>query len=52
MFPRMILVNIALFMERITVTGKEALAWAETYQIVVTAINSQDSIRVAVEGDL
>lgn len=29
------LVNIALFLERVPVTGKEALAWSETYQAVV-----------------
>ncbi len=28
------LVNIAIFLERVPVTGKEALAWSETYQAV------------------
>ena len=40
MFDEPTLVNIALFMERVQVTGKEALAWTETYQAVVAAINA------------
>ncbi len=43
MLNRQTLVNIALFMERVTVTGKEALAWSETYQAVVAQINALDT---------
>lgn len=42
MLDRAKLVNIALFMERVPVTGKEAMAWAETYQAVTEEINALD----------
>lgn len=42
MFSRAMLINIALFMERAQATGKEALAWSETYQAVVAQINALD----------
>lgn len=42
MFDRAKLVNLALFLERAPLTGKEALAWTETYQAVVAAINAVD----------
>ena len=35
--------NIAVFMERVQVTGKEALAWAQTYDAVIAAINAIES---------
>lgn len=44
MLNREMMVNIALFMERVTdMKGKEALAWSETYQAVVAAINALDA---------
>jgi len=43
MLDRAKLQNIALFLERTSVTGKEALAWAETYKAVVEEINAQDA---------
>lgn len=43
MLDRAKLVNIALFLERVPVTGKEALAWAETYQAVNAEIVRLDN---------
>jgi hypothetical protein len=43
MLDRAKLVNITLFMERVPVTGTEALAWVETYQAVVAQINALDA---------
>jgi len=34
------LVNVLLFMERVTVTGKEALAWTQTYEAVTKEIET------------
>lgn len=43
MLPRPQLVNILVFMDRATCTGKEALGWAETYQAVQREINAIDN---------
>ena len=37
------LVNIICFMERATATGKEALAWAQTYESVLAEIGQLDA---------
>ena len=48
MFQRETLVNIALFMERVPdMKGKEALAWSETYRVVVEQINALDAAEKA-----
>lgn len=52
MFTRPILVNITIFMERAQATGKEALAWAETYRAVVAAINAMDAPPAPVAPDV
>lgn len=36
------LVNAALFMDRATTTGKEALAWVQTYQAISDEIKAID----------
>ncbi len=42
MLTREKLVNIALFLERVPVTGKEAVVWTETYTAVGMLINAMD----------
>ncbi len=51
MLNRATLVNIALFLERVPVTGKEALAWSETYRAVVEQINAIDNMPVEHRSD-
>lgn len=38
------LVNVLVFMERVTVQGKEALAWAQTYEAVQVEIARLDKV--------
>lgn len=42
------LVNLVLFLDNATVTGKTALlAWTETYQAVIAEINALDAVEAA-----
>lgn len=55
MLTRPLLMNIALFLERVQCQGKEALAWTETYQAVGAEIQAIDAatkapVQPAVEG--
>lgn len=52
MLTRAMLVNVALFMERVKdINGKEALAWSETYTAVVAAINALDAQSTEAPGE-
>jgi hypothetical protein len=44
MLDRAKLVNIAMFLERVPVTGKEAFAFVETYSAVVAEIKAIDDV--------
>jgi hypothetical protein len=44
MLTRDKLVNITIFMERAQATGKEALAWSQTYEAVVEEIKKIDEL--------
>lgn len=44
MLERNHLVNVLLFMERVTVQGKEALAWAQTFEAVQKEITRIDDV--------
>lgn len=41
------LVNALVFMERVTVQGKEALAWAQTFEAVQAEIKRIDDAALA-----
>ncbi len=41
-------VNMLIFMERVSVVGKESLAWVETYQAVRQQITLLDAMDEAV----
>ena len=45
------LVNIAIFLERVPVTGKEAYAWAETHTAVVNSIKAFEALKAARQGE-